>query len=97
VGGVRSLTKEDYLLFYTKLNCLTTNMTSMPIKDQYMIFALLVLTALRIKVLLKPFKTQLVCCPSICGYSDMPSGKIVPLISHLHLPFKDHKWIKDSS
>jgi hypothetical protein len=88
---VRGLIKEDYLLFCVKPNCLTANIASMSVKDQYTILALLVLTALWIKALLKLFKTQLVYCPSIYGYSDMPGGKIVPLISYLHLPFKDHK------
>jgi hypothetical protein len=97
VGGVQGLTKEDYLLFRVKPNCLTTNMASMSIKDQYIILALLVLIALWIKALLKPFKTQLVYYPSIYKYSDMPGGKMVLSISHLHLPFKDYKWIKDSS
>jgi hypothetical protein len=69
----------------------------MSIKDQYIILALLVLIALWIKALLKPFKTQLVYYLFICGYNNIPSSKIVPLISYLHLPFKDYKWIKDSS
>jgi hypothetical protein len=46
VGGVQGLTKENNLLFCVKPNYFTTNITSISIKDQYIILALLVLMAL---------------------------------------------------
>jgi hypothetical protein len=69
-------------------------MASITIKDKKSILPLLHLPSLRIKAIPKPFNTQLVYYPPVDRDSNMANSKVVPLITHLYLTFKNNKRIK---
>jgi hypothetical protein len=69
-------------------------MASITIKDKKSILPLLHLSSLRIKVIPKPFNTQLIRRPPISRDSNITSNKVVLLIAHLYFAFENNKRIK---
>ena len=65
MGRVWRQTQEDNLVLNTKLNCFSSNIRIIAIKDKNSIFPLFDISSIEIKVFFKLYNTKLVVCPAI--------------------------------